>query len=238
MSKLHQHHVVIVGGTSGIGLATAVLARDAGATVWAVGRSAERVAAAAAANPGIQFETLDTHDRAGLTALFSKIGTIDHVVAAATGANRTMAPFLDQTQEQFREAFDKFWGYCNVIRESAPFLAADASITLVSGSPARKCNPGMSSISCVGSAVEALTRALAVEMAPTRINVVAPGLISTGMFDRLGDQRDSALAQMTQNLPINRPGQSEEVASAILLTLTNGYMTGSTLDVDGGTLLP
>jgi NAD(P)-dependent dehydrogenase (short-subunit alcohol dehydrogenase family) len=157
MSKLHQHHVVIVGGTSGIGLATAVLARDAGATVWAVGRSAERVAAAAAANPGIQFETLDTHDRAGLTALFSKIGTIDHVVAAATGANRTMAPFLDQTQEQFREAFDKFWGYCNVIRESAPFLATDASITLVSGSPARKCNPGMSSISCVGSAVEALT---------------------------------------------------------------------------------
>ncbi|MDB4069138.1 SDR family oxidoreductase, partial [Pseudomonadales bacterium] len=76
------------------------------------------------------------------------------------------------------------------------------------------------------------------EMAPTRINVVAPGLISTGMFDRLGDQRDSALAQMTQNLPINRPGQPEEVASAILLTLTNGYMTGSTLDVDGGTLLP
>lgn len=238
MNGLNKHNVVIVGGTSGIGLATAVLARNAGATVWAVGRSAERVKSAAAENPGIQFEVLDTHDRSGLQALFSKVGTVDHVVAAATGANRTMAPFLEQTQEQFREAFDKFWGYCNVIRESAPFLAADASITLVSGSPARKCNPGMSSISCVGNAVEALTRALALEMAPRRINVVAPGLISTGMFDRLGDQKAAALAQMTQHLPIPRPGLSMEVASAILLTLTNGYMTGTTLDVDGGTLLP
>jgi NAD(P)-dependent dehydrogenase (short-subunit alcohol dehydrogenase family) len=238
MDKLDNQNVVVIGGTSGIGLATAILAHEAGANVWAVGRSADRIASASANHPSILFSSLDIHDMEGLRALFAQIGEINHVVAAATGANRTLLPFLEQSQEQFREAFDKFWGYCNVIRSAAAYLTADASITLVSGTPARKANPGMSSLSCVGSAVEALTRALALEMAPKRVNVVAPGLISTGMFDRLGDNRDAALAKMTEHLPIKRAGHPEEVASAILLTMTNGYMTGTTLDVDGGTLLP
>lgn len=238
MQILANQNVVVIGGTSGIGLATAILAHEAGANVWAVGRSVERIAVASAKHPGILFSALDIHDNEGLQALFAQIGTIHHVVACATGANRTLLPFLQQTQAQFREAFDKLWGYCNVIRCAAEFLTADASITLVSGTPARKANPGMSSLSCVGSAVEALTRALALEMAPRRINVVAPGLISTGMFDGMGDKRDATLEKMTANLPIKRAGQPAEVASAILLTMTNGYMTGATLDVDGGTLLP
>jgi NAD(P)-dependent dehydrogenase (short-subunit alcohol dehydrogenase family) len=238
MGKLDQKQVVIIGGTDGIGLATAVMAHAEGAKVWAIGRNAERIAAAQETYPDITFESLDIHDVEGLENLFKRIKQVDHVVAAATGANRTMAPFLEQSQDQFRAAFEKFWGYCNVVRQAAPFLTAQASVTLVSGSPARKCQPGMSSISCVGNAVEGLMRALAVEMAPHRVNVVAPGVIRTGMTSHLGDKQDAILGQMTQQLPIPRPGLPEEVASAILLTMTNAYMTGATLDVDGGILLP
>jgi NAD(P)-dependent dehydrogenase (short-subunit alcohol dehydrogenase family) len=238
MGKLEQQQVVIVGGTDGIGLATAVMAHAEGAKVWAVGRNPDRIAAAQKSHPDITFSSVDIHDIEGLESLFKRIGRIDHVVAAATGANRTMAPFLEQSQDQFRAAFEKFWGYCNVVRQAAPFLTDHASVTLVSGSPARKCQPGMSSISCVGNAVEALMRALAVEMAPHRVNVVAPGIIRTGMTAHLGEKQDAILSQMTQQLPIPRPGLPEEVASAILLTMTNAYMTGATLDIDGGVLLP
>ena len=238
MVSLVDRNVVVIGGTSGIGLATAVMAKAQGANVWAVGRSEDRAAAAAEGNPGISFSTLDIHNLEALTTLFESIGIIHHVVAAATGANRTMAPFIEQTDEQFREAFNKFWGYCNVIRKASPYMTDDGSITLLGGFPARKCNPGMSAVSCVGNAVEGLSRALAVEMAPRRVNVVAPGTISTGMFDNLGDKKEEILAKGTQHIPLKRPGQSEEVASAVILTLTNAYMTGTTIDIEGGALLP
>ena len=236
--NLENRNVVITGGTSGIGLAVARMAKEAGANVWGVGRSEERVQSAGEAVPGAQFRSLDTHDTDGLVALFTEIGDVHHVVANATGANRTMAPFLEQSQEQFQEAFDKFWGYCIVIRAAATQLADDASISLTSGVPARKCGPNQIALSCVGSAVEALTRALAFELAPRRVNVVSPGMINTGMFDRFGDNRDQVLAGMGKNYPLGRVGHSDEVAGAIIHTMTNGYMTGATLDVDGGALLP
>ncbi|MBD3648662.1 MAG: SDR family oxidoreductase [Pseudomonadales bacterium] len=238
MGKLDDRNVVVIGGTSGIGLATAALAAREGANVWAASRTKEKVEAATKEAPEVSFRQIDTHDLNALEGLFQEAGRVDHIVAAATGAERTMAPFLEQTDAQFREAFNKFWGYNNVIRTGVPFLTETGSITLVSGIPARKANPGMSSISCVGCAVEGLTRALALEIAPQRVNVVAPGIIDTGMFDRFGDNKAAALEQMGKSIPLNRVGQSHEVAEAILLTMINEYMTGATIDVDGGALLP
>ena len=238
MSDLAGKNVVIIGGTSGIGLATAQQASAQGASVWAVSRSADKVEKCRAENPGVNFGVCDTHDKPALQALFESVGSVDHIVGAATGAERTLKPFLDQTDEQFREAFNKFWGYNNVIRAGAPFLADDGSICLVSGFPARKANPGSSALSCVGSAVEALVRALAVEIAPKRINVVAPGIIDTGMHDGLGDNKKAAFEAMSKAIPVGRVGTSDECASAIMLVLTNGFMTGSTIDVEGGQLLP
>lgn len=104
--------------------------------------------------------------------------------------------------------------------------------------PARKCNPGMASISCTGAAVEALIRALALELKPRRVNAVAPGIIDTAMFDRFGDNKPAALEQMGKNIPLGRVGRADEVAGAIIHTLINTYMTGTTIDVDGGSLLP
>lgn len=237
MGNLDNQNVVVIGGTSGIGLATAVAAKQAGANVWAAGRSEERITTATNNHPGIEFLQVDIHDTEGLAAVFQKVGKIDHLVGVATGANRTMLPFMEQTDEQFREAFDKFWGYTNVARQGVPFLSPNGSLTFVSGTPARKCIPGMSSVSCTGNAVEGLTRALALELAPQRVNAVAPGIIESGMYDRLGDKKAEVLAGMGKNILLGRVGKSEECAEAILLLMNNQYMTGTTLDVDGGQLL-
>ncbi|MEK9529024.1 MAG: SDR family oxidoreductase [Gammaproteobacteria bacterium] len=231
-------NVVVIGGTSGIGLATAISSAQRGATVFAAGRSLDKIEACQASYPDIQFRQVDTHDPEGLSALFSEAGPIHHLVGAATGATRTNGPFMSQTDEQFRAAFDKFWGYTHVVRQGVPHLVEDASITLVSGTPARKCNPGMISVSCTGCAVEGFVRALTPELAPIRINGVAPGIIDTPMFDHFGEKKAATLDAIGANFPLGRVGQPEEVAEAILLCMSNTYMTGVVIDVDGGALLP
>jgi NAD(P)-dependent dehydrogenase (short-subunit alcohol dehydrogenase family) len=136
---LHGKNVVVIGGTSGIGLATALGASQQGANVWAAGRSAAHIEKATAAGAGrIKVVSVDTHDEAALKALFAEVGVIDHLVSAATGGSRTLKPFLEQTEDQFKDAFGKLWGYAKVVRTGAPFMAKTGSITLVSGAPARK----------------------------------------------------------------------------------------------------
>ena len=115
-------NVVVIGGTSGIGLATAISSAQRGATVFAAGRSLDKIEACQASYPDIQFRQVDTHDPEGLSALFSEAGPIHHLVGAATGATRTNGPFMSQTDEQFRAAFDKFWGYTHVVRQGVPHL--------------------------------------------------------------------------------------------------------------------
>ena len=235
---LKNKTVVIIGGTSGIGLATAVEAYERGAIVHAASRSKDKVEAKAPEHPDINFFQQDIHDSLGLEKSFQALGKIDHVVAVATGANRKNAPFMEQSPEEFKEAFNKFWGYTNVARLSLPLIRQKGSLTFVSGFPARKCNVGMSSISATGCAVEGLSRALALEVAPIRVNVVAPGIIDTEAFDRLGEGKSTALENMGKNIPIGRVGRPEEVGLAILHAMENPYMTGATIDIDGGILLP
>ena len=239
MNDLSNQKVAIIGGTSGIGLAAAIQAAEQGATVFAASRNQETIDKAKQLAPSnIEFSSVDTHDAAGLKQFFEQIGELDHLVSAATGANRTIAPFLEQSAEQFSEAFNKFWGYTHVIRQGVPFVKSTGSVVLVSGIPARKCQSGMSSLSCVGSAVEALMRALAVELAPIRVNVASPGVIDTAMFDWLGDNKEAFLARSANSTLLKRVGKAEEVADAILFFLNNPYVTGNTIDVDGGQLLP
>ena len=235
---LKNKTVVIIGGTSGIGLETAVEANERGAIVHAASRSKDKVEAKASEHPDINFFQQDIHDSIGLEKSFQALGEIDHVVAVATGANRKNAPFMEQSPEEFKEAFNKFWGYTNVARFSLPLIRQEGSLTFVSGFPARKCNVGMSSISATGCAVEGLSRALALEVAPIRVNVVAPGIIDTEAFDRLGEGKSTALKNMGKNIPIGRVGRPEEVGLAILHAMENPYMTGATIDIDGGILLP
>lgn len=237
-SSLKGKRVVIIGGTAGIGLAAAQAAAAAGAKVWAAGRSQAHIdKATAAANGSFEVRQADTHDVDALKAIFDEVGTIDHLVSAAVGGERTLKPFLEQTDEQFKAAYDKLWGYTNVVRTGAPYLAENGSITLVSGSPARKIRPAQSPLSCVGASVENLVRCLAVEMAPIRVNVVSPGTVDTAMFDAMGDAKEANLAGMTATHLIPRAGSSEEVADGILFVMQNRFVTGTTVDVDGGRIL-
>lgn len=237
-NNLTGKNVVIIGGTAGIGLAAAQAAAAAGANVWAAGRSEGHIESAKKiANGSFEVRQADTHDAASLEAIFKEVGTVDHLVSAAVGGERTLKPFLEQTEDQFKAAYDKLWGYAKVVRTGAPYLAKDGAVTLVSGSPARKIKPAQSPLSCVGASVENLVRCLAVEMAPVRVNVVSPGTVDTAMFDWMGDEKQEKLEAMTATHLIKRAGTSEEVAQGILFVMQNGFVTGTTIDVDGGRIL-
>lgn len=237
-NNLAGKNVVIIGGTAGIGLAAAQAAAAAGAKVWAAGRSEGHIETAKkVANGSFEVRQADTHDAASLEAIFKEVGKIDHLVSAAVGGERTLKPFLEQTEDQFKAAYDKLWGYAKVVRTGAPYLAEDGAITLVSGSPARKIKPAQSPLSCVGASVENLVRCLAVEMAPIRVNVVSPGTVDTAMFDWMGDEKNEKLQAMTSTHLIKRAGTPEEVAQGILFVMQNGFVTGTTIDVDGGRIL-
>ena len=237
-NKLAGKNVVIIGGTAGIGLAAAQAASELGANVWAAGRSEEHIEKANTVSNGtFEVRQADTHDADALEAIFKEVETIDHLVSSAVGGERTLKPFLEQTEDQFKAAYDKLWGYAKVVRTAAPYLAADGSITLVSGSPARKIKPAQSALSCVGASVENLVRCLALEMAPIRVNVVSPGTVDTAMFDWMESDKEEKLKGMTATHLIKRAGTAEEVAEGILFALQNAFVTGTTIDVDGGRIL-
>jgi NAD(P)-dependent dehydrogenase (short-subunit alcohol dehydrogenase family) len=173
-----------------------------------------------------------------MRALFEAIAPVDILVNAATGGERAMGPFLEMDLDGFEGSFRKLWGYVNSVRLGGPHMTERGCIVLVSGSPARKSPPGFSAISRVGNAVEGFCRAVAPEIAPRRINVVAPGFIDTPMFPAEGEAREKFLAQATANNVIKRAGTAEEIADAIVFTIRNDFVTGTTVDVDGGALLP
>jgi NAD(P)-dependent dehydrogenase (short-subunit alcohol dehydrogenase family) len=238
MNNLEGKNVVIIGGTAGIGLAAAQAAAELGARVWAAGRSEAHIETARQiSNGAFEVRQADTHDADSLEAIFKEVGSIDHLVSAAVGGERTLKPFLQQTEDQFKAAYDKLWGYAKVVRTGAPYIAADGAVTLVSGSPARKIKPAQSALSCVGASVENLVRCLALEMAPIRVNAVSPGTVDTAMFDWMGAEKQDKLQAMTSAHLIKRAGSSEEVAAGILFVMQNAFVTGTTVDVDGGRIL-
>lgn len=235
--------VVVLGGTSGIGLACVAQAAEAGAEVWAGGRNAERrqQAAASLAEVGqrIHWVEADVQDPDGLARLCAEAAPIDALILAATGTERAVGPFMSMAMEGFKRSFGKLFGYANGVQAGVPHLSEAGAIVMVGGAVARKCPPGMIAISSVGNAVEGFCRALAAEIAPRRVNVVAPGLINTGMFDTVSEeQRQVMFDHAAGNILLGRVGEPEEVAAMILAVAGNRYMTGTTVDVEGGALIP
>lgn len=225
---------IVFGGTSGIGLATAKRLVEKGAAVVIVSRNPDR---AGELPEGITAVKCDVRDREALTALFEAQAPFDILISAATGGDRAIGPFMQMDMDGYQASFDKLWGYANVVRFGVGHLSENGTVVLVSGSPARKCKPGQVSLSSVGASVEALVRAVAPEIAPRRINVVSPGAIDTPMVPVQGAEREKIYQNMTAGHLIKRPGQADEVASGIMFVVENDFVTGTTVDVDGGWLL-
>lgn len=226
---------VVFGGTSGIGLATAKMLAEGGATVIAVSRDPSKAGAMPA---NVTTQSCNVLDGAAVEALLSEHAPFDILVSAATGGGRAIGPFLEMDMDGYKASFDKLWGYANVVRYGAQHVADGGSITLVSGAPARYCQPGQIALSSVGGAVEAMVRAVAREVAPRiRINVVSPGTIDTPMVALQGAERDALYSKVTKDNLIPRAGTAEECAQGLMFVIQNDFVTGTTVDVDGGWLL-
>jgi NAD(P)-dependent dehydrogenase (short-subunit alcohol dehydrogenase family) len=232
MTDLTRQTVAIVGATSGIGLATARAAAARGARTILLGRSRERLDEAARAMEGtVEGAVLDMLDRAGVDRAVAAIGPIDHLVLTAAGDELAWrARITELTDDQVERALDKLRGYVNVTRAAAPLLRGRGSVTLLSGVSAVKPPEGFSVLAAANAGVVSLGKVLAVELAPVRVNVVMPGIVDT---PRHGDNRAS-LKAWAESLPAHHFGQPEDIAHAILFLMTNPYMTGHTLVIDGG----
>ena len=225
---------LVFGGTSGIGLATVEKLSELGAEVIAVGRSPEKVTNVPS---NCELKKCDVLDKEALLSLFKECGEIDILVSAATGGSRALGPFAEMDMDGYQSSFAKLWGYTNVVRYGLEYLSKSGAIVLVSGTPARHCNPGQIALSSVGGAVEAFVRGVAKEIKPIRINTVSPGLIDTPMVPLEGDERVEYYEEKTEKNLIPRAGLPEEVAEGIIFAIQNNFVTGTTIDVDGGLLL-
>jgi len=236
--KFSNQTVVIVGGSSGIGLATAKAAYVEGASVVIVGRSQERLnQASAEIGSGVHGVQADVEDEASVEAAFAKIGTFDHLFISAQDA--ATAPLSETTKDEFRPTLDsKIWGALQVVKHTASHISEHGSIVFVSGLAGRKGYPGFALAGAANAGIEAVARNLAVELAPIRVNTVCAGVIDTPMLDRVfGEQKSQVIEQIVAKLPVRRIGSPGEIADAVLFLMSNGFMTGTTLLIDGGDAL-
>ncbi|MEV0651028.1 SDR family oxidoreductase [Phytomonospora sp. NPDC050363] len=227
---------LIIGGGSGMGrvLAAALLTR--GESVVIAGRDAARLEHAAASLPDgdVRTRTVDLADETRVRELYDFTGPVDHVVTTAVDVSGAYLPVAGLDPRLARDAFDiKVLGPL-LLAKYAPGLVKE-SLTITAGFNAHRPAPGGAVIATANGAIEALVRALAVEIAPIRVNAVSPGWVDTDLWDRLaGDDRAARLSGMAARLPVGRVGRGEDLAEAFIAVSRNGFTTGSVVHVDGG----
>jgi NAD(P)-dependent dehydrogenase (short-subunit alcohol dehydrogenase family) len=226
--------VVVVGGSSGIGLSTAELAKSEGADVVIASRNADRLKAVAAKLGATAIATDVTNDQSVID-LFRTCGLVDHVVV--TAAQLRSGLFKSVSMEDVRATMEgKFWGAWRVAR--AADIRPGGSLTLVSGFLSIRPRPAAAIVGAANGALESLARSLALELAPIRVNCVSPGIIDTPIRAAMPEAaRRDMLAKIAASLPVGRVGVGEDIARQILTFMTVGFATGSIVYIDGGALI-
>jgi NAD(P)-dependent dehydrogenase (short-subunit alcohol dehydrogenase family) len=231
--------VVVVGGTSGIGFATAQAAARAGAAVTIASSSDERVDSALRRLPdGTEGHVADASDEQALGNLFERVGDFDHLVFTA-GEPLAPAEFGKLDLDDARAFFEiRYWGALAAAKHASRRIRPGGSIILSSGQAGGRPAPGLSITASVCGAVEALARALAVELAPLRVNAVAPGVVRTALWDPIPeDGRETFYREAADATLARRVGEPDEIAQAHLYLMQNEFVTGTVMTIDGGAAL-
>ena len=237
---LKESRVVVLGGSRGIGFAVAEQASREGARVVIVASQSSGVAAAVERLPeGATGRTVDLRSAAAVRGLFAELGAFDHLVYTA-GEPIPFGPRLvDLDLAAARSFFElRYWGVVTAVQAARPYLRGGGSIVLTSGTSARRPPAGFAIGASICGAIEALTRALAVELAPVRVNAVTPGMVDTDLWSSIPrPAREQMFRDVGAKLPVGRVGAAADVAEAYLAFLRGGYTTGQAVVVDGGGML-
>lgn len=228
--KGRQMRAVVMGGTAGIGLATAEALTEDGIKVTVTGRDPVKLAAVdgrfAAA------ERLDGTDREAVTAFFDRLGPFEHLVLAFSPGPVGIGPVREIGMADVETAFaGKLFGYLHAIRQAR----VTETITMISAASARAALPGTVALAAVNGAIERIVSPLAAELAPVRVNVVSPGVVETAWWSFLPEEeRQAQFAAAAQGVPAGRIGAPRDVAAAVRYLVTATFVTGSIMPVDGG----
>ena len=238
--KLQDKRIVVLGGTSGIGLAVARLALDEGANVVVASKDPQAVKDAETDlsrrwPSHVDARIIDVSRENSIGAFFAQVGCFDHLVYTA-GENLPLAPLVDTELDQARERFDiRYWGAVASVKYGVQSIRDGGSIVLTSGFSATRPRAWWTSQASIQSAVEGLTRALAIELAPVRVNCVSPGLARTPRWNALPEaDREALYEREEKRVPLGRLGTADEVAFAYVYLIENTYATGNIINVDGG----
>lgn len=223
--------IVVVGGSSGIGYATAAMAKAEGAEVTIASRAGEKLETAGK-QLGVKAIAADVTSDEAIENLFRATGPVDHVVI--TAAVLKTAPIKQLSMEDARATMEcKFWGSWRVAKFAE--IAQDGSLTIVSGFLSIRPRPGSAIVGAANGALEALAKSLAIDLAPVRVNAVSPGIIDTPIRAAMAeDARRKMLDNIAAGLPVKRVGVADDIARQIVSFMANGFATGAVTYIDGG----
>src|SRR6201993_891310 len=236
---LQHKRVVVVGGSSGIGLAVAQQAASQGAKVVIVSSNAERIQKAVECVSGeAQGQAVDVSDEGAVAAFFAKLGSFDHLVFTA-GDTLQLNELVATDLTKARHAFElRYWAALAAVKHASPHIRKDGSIVLTTRVAGRRPHKGWTVVASICGTIEALTRALAVELAPIRVNAVCPGVVRTNLWQSMNaDAREHLYESVGKSLLVGRVGEACELAGAYLFLMQEGYGTGQTVVLDGGAVL-